>query len=66
MVKLTGIFKLNTRIGSMVEIVKEVMGVKTYILIHEDNIKIEGETIYIHENTINRLSWFFKKIRSIF
>lgn len=66
MIKLTGIFKINRRVGKMIEIVKEVSGEKNYTLIHRNNIKIMGDnSIMINENEIKRLSWFFKNIKNI-
>ena len=66
MVKLTGIFKINKKVGEMVEIVRTVLGVSVYTLVHESKVNIEDNGIYISNEEVNRLNWFFKKIKNIF
>lgn len=64
MIKLTSIFKVSDRFGSIVEIVKTIGNDKVIVPISHKDIKIEtnGE-IFVNPETIKRLSWFFRKIK---
>lgn len=62
--KLTGIFKIHERIGSVVEIVKKIGDKQAVIPVSRNEIKVEKDgSIYVSEKVINSQKWFFKSAK---
>lgn len=61
MIKLTGIFKIHSRLRDVTEIVKKIGSKQAVIPVRRNDIEIkEDGSIYVSEKVINAQKWFFK------
>lgn len=63
MIKTTTIIKVANRIGTMVELVKEINGVKTFCPFQRHEVKVdENGTVLVAEKAYKAKEWFFRRI----
>jgi hypothetical protein len=62
---LTGIFTVNAKIDSFIEINKNFRGYHEYLIVHKSQIIMDNGHIQISEKVFNSHKDFFLTIRSI-
>jgi len=65
MIKLNGIFSVNRRFGSLVEIIKSIGSITEYTIVHKDSMYELNGSIMLKKNVFSAKKDFFTKLRSV-
>jgi len=62
---LTGIYKINVRIDSLVEIRKTILNTIEYIVVNKIDISVMNGKVMISETVLTKHADFFRHVKSI-